>query len=166
LTVSFTKSWVAFLQKMGDQKRAAAVAEDLAVGARELYRNEPVLLIATLEPYAQLLMNTSQPAEAEQVYREILALRQQHTPNDWNTDYIRFCVASSLGAQKKESEAEPLFIAAYQGLAAHAATLPPEGRGVWAGARNALAEYYAKSGQATKVAEWRAKEPLDVPNSQ
>jgi eukaryotic-like serine/threonine-protein kinase len=164
ITMRFTEAWVSYLQKTGHVNRAAAVAEDFAAGARDLYRSEPTRLAAALEILAHLLMDTSKPAEAEQVYREILALKQEHTPQDWNTHYIRFCVATSLKAQQKGAEAEPLFIAAYEGLAAHAATLPPEGRGVWAGARNSLAAYYAKSGQTDKAAEWRAKAPLDVPS--
>jgi len=48
--------------------------------------------------------------------RESLAIRRQHSPDDWTTYRTQAMLGASLAKQKRYAEAEPLLVKGYEGL--------------------------------------------------
>jgi hypothetical protein len=62
------------------------------------------------------LLRTHQPAEAEKVLRECLAIREKNEPDAWTTFHARSMLGEALLHQKNYADAEPLLVQGYEGL--------------------------------------------------
>ncbi len=73
----------------------------------------------------------------------------------------RYDTQSMLGAalvgQKKFSEAEPLLIAGYEGIASRASSIPAPNRGVLEQAGRRIVEFYTLWGKPEQAAGWQEK---------
>src|SRR5207253_7052011 len=80
---------------------------------RELPMSDP-FRTAPLIRLAKGLLTLGQPAEAEIVLRDALALRLKHTPGQWPEYNARALLGASLFIQQKYAEAEPLLLQAHE----------------------------------------------------
>jgi eukaryotic-like serine/threonine-protein kinase len=103
----------------------------------------------------------SEPARAEPLLREILAIREAKLPDDWRIFDTRSQLGGSLLGQKKYDEAEPFLLEGYEGMMAREATIPAPSkkRLTEAGAR--VVQLYDARGQKDQADAWRKrlKEP-------
>jgi tetratricopeptide (TPR) repeat protein len=65
-----------------------------------------------------------EPAEAESLMRECLAIREKTTPDDWRTFEAWSLLGGSLLGPKRYSEAEPLLFQGFEGMKACEAKIP------------------------------------------
>ena len=99
------------------------------------------------------------PAQAEPLIREALAIREQKTPDDWRTSEVRSLLGGSLSGQKKYAEAEPLLLQAYTGMKTGEAKVPSASKRLLAEAGTRIVEFYVAWGKKDEAEEWRKKLP-------
>ena len=113
--------------------------------------------LAAMEDLARALVAADKASEAESQWRQVVAVREAKTPDDWLTFYSRAMLGDSLARQQKFVEAEPLVLAGYEGMKAREFTIPMavQNRLAEAGAR--LIVLYDAWGKKDKADEWRKR---------
>ncbi len=104
-------------------------------------------------------------ADAEEVLRECLAIRQEVEPDAWTTFNTRSMLGEALLARKKFGEAAPLLKSGYEGIKARADKIPEGFRfrlGQAIDRLIALAEAEGKPDMAKAWKDERAKLPADA----
>jgi serine/threonine protein kinase/tetratricopeptide (TPR) repeat protein len=110
------------------------------------------------------LLRAGQPAEAEPVLRECLAIREKKEPDAWATFLTKSLLGGALLGQKKYAEAEPLLRDGYEGMKQREAKVPPIEKNRLAEAAERLAQLYDATGRADEARAWRAKVPAPPAN--
>src|SRR5262249_17036479 len=77
-------------------------------------RGEPESKEFTMLALGLTLMSEKKFAEAEAVYRELLAIREKNSPDDWTTFSAMAVLGAALLGQNKITEAEPLLLQGYR----------------------------------------------------
>jgi hypothetical protein len=110
------------------------------------------------------LLQQQKWAEAELLLRACLALREKAQPHPWdNTDPKSMLVEALLG-QKKYADAEPLLLAAYQGMKKQEATDPAAAKARLLETALRLVRLYEALGKKDEVARWqKEREALQTP---
>jgi eukaryotic-like serine/threonine-protein kinase len=99
-----------------------------------------------------------QYAEAEPWLRECLAIHLEQSPESWLTFSTKTKLGAALLGQKKYTEAEPLLLQGYEGLALqNAAALETKE------AQNWLSELYEAWGRKDKAGPWRQQSKILPP---
>jgi tetratricopeptide (TPR) repeat protein/tRNA A-37 threonylcarbamoyl transferase component Bud32 len=107
---------------------------------------------------------TGRPAEAEQLARECLAIRERQAPDDWLTFETRSLLGGSLLVRKEFAEAEPLLLRGYEGLKAREARIPAPSRKRLTQARDRIVQLYQEWGKPDRATAWMAGPVLpDLP---
>src|SRR5262249_13638380 len=101
------------------------------------------------------LLKYDQPAEAESVLRECLALRIQNEPDAWSTFDTKSLLGEALLNQRKFAESEPLLLEGYEGLKARASDIPTRAKHNLPDAIERLVKLYDAWGKAADAARWR-----------
>jgi tetratricopeptide (TPR) repeat protein len=103
-----------------------------------------------------LLLDRKKPAEAEPIFRAMLAGVEKSMPADhWIRGQARINIGECLFDQGKYAESEPLLI---EGLEKLKQTLPPEHTRI-TGAKVSLAKLYDAWSKPEKAAEYRKEKP-------
>jgi eukaryotic-like serine/threonine-protein kinase len=116
------------------------------------YRNP-----ALLAQQSTALVANGKFAEADPLARECLAIRERQNPDDWLTFNARSLLGGSLLGQKKHAEAEPLLLAAYEGMKQREARIPTNGRPRLKETLQRLVQLYDATGRPDQTAEWKQK---------
>jgi eukaryotic-like serine/threonine-protein kinase len=95
-----------------------------------------------------------QPARAESLARDALAVREKQSPDDWLTYATRSLLVTSLLSQKKYAEAEPLLLHGYEGLKARELKIPAYARNTVTEAGEWIVKLYDGWGKKEKAVEW------------
>ena len=111
----------------------------------------------TLEALAELLRDQGKLAEAELLARRCVSIREKKLPGNWRTLAARSLLGSTLLAENKYAEAEPLLLAAYAEMRQQQDTIPPRGRPHLKEALQGLVRLYEATGQQDKATECRQK---------
>jgi eukaryotic-like serine/threonine-protein kinase len=143
-------------------RAAGRLAESLPLLEETLKRRTATL--GTDNPDTLLSMNTlarayvvDQPDRAELLAREVLAIREKRSPDDWLTFDTRCLLGRSLLNQKKYSEAEPLLLQGYEGLKARERNIPAYARKVVAEAGTSIIELFEGWGKKEKADAWKKR---------
>jgi tRNA A-37 threonylcarbamoyl transferase component Bud32 len=97
------------------------------------------------------------PARAEPLLREILAIRERKTPDDWPTFATRSLLGGSLLGQRKYAEAEHLLLSGFEGLKAREARIPTRSKKRLAEAGARIVQLYDAWGKKDKADAWRKR---------
>jgi tetratricopeptide (TPR) repeat protein len=100
------------------------------------------------------LMEWQKWKDAEQELGKCLALQQRLWPQEWSTFNTRLLLGRAFLAQTNYSEAEPLLLAAYEGLSQREASIPPKEKVNLMLALDQLVELYEARGQKAEAAKW------------
>lgn len=96
-------------------------------------------------------------SDATPLLREALAVREQKTPNAWGRYNAQSLLGAALAGQAQYTEAEPLLVAAHQGLIEQRANIPQANRSILDEAGERIIQMYQAWGRPEKAAEWREK---------
>jgi eukaryotic-like serine/threonine-protein kinase len=157
-----------------DQLAQVHVAQKRFADAEELYReglairrqwplpDSPDRMPLALIRLASVLRLQRRDVEAEPLLRESLQIRQQVLPaDDHRIAQAKSMLGATMVAVGKLEEAEPLLLAAYEGLSAHPPPpLDPEQPKVTV---ERTIQLYEKWGKPEQAAAWRAKLPATQP---
>jgi len=104
-----------------------------------------------------------QPARAESLAREALAVRENQSPDEWLTFATRNLLGASLLVQKKYVDAEPFLLKGYEGLKARELKIPAYARNTVAEAGEWIVKLYDGWGKKEQAADgasaWRHRAP-------
>ena len=108
---------------------------------------------------AQLGLNLIQQkrhADAEELLRDCLRLREKAQPDDWTTFHTKSMLGEALLAQKKHTDAEPLLIQGHDGMKKREGKIPPQVRTVrLKEALERLVTLYDATGDKDRAATYR-----------
>jgi tetratricopeptide (TPR) repeat protein len=94
-------------------------------------------------------------AQAERLLRQGLALRQQKQPDAWTTYYTQSLLGEALAGQQKHAEAEPLLLAAYEGMKGREKAIPARHKTRLTEALGRIVKLYDAWGKPEEAAAWR-----------
>jgi len=120
-------------------------------------------LAGTMAQLAHFYLEVGNYRQAESKARDCLAIREKAMPRHWLTENTRSLLGGALLGQKKYAEAEPLLLAAYEGMAKVEATIPAQGKIRFAEALERLVKLYeerAADGDVERAAALRKKQGL------
>ena len=95
--------------------------------------------------------------EAESTLRNVLKGYEKVMPENWKRFNCQSMLGGSLAGQNKFTEAEPLLISGYGGVAQREATIPLEERRRLSEAGERIVQLYDNWEKPEKAAEWREK---------
>jgi tetratricopeptide (TPR) repeat protein len=107
----------------------------------------------------------AKPARAEPLLRELQAIRDRKTPDDWTRFETRSLLGGSLMGQKKYANAEPLLLSGFEGLKAREAKIPGRSKKRLAEAGARIIQLYDAWGKKEKADEWRKRLKDVTPDS-
>ena len=136
---------------------AAGLVPELVADARRALPAGSPSLAGVLAECGLVLLQAGAFADAEGILRECLAIRERALPDDWRTSNTRSQLGGALLGRGRPTEAEPLLVAGYEGLAARRAAVPPSGRGRLPEAADRLVEVYERLGKPDEAKRWRAE---------
>jgi eukaryotic-like serine/threonine-protein kinase len=140
----------------GRQAESLALYEETEKRRRsKLGLNHPETLLSMNNLARAYLVD--QPARAESLAREALAIRVARAPDEWLTFDTRSLLGASLLGQKKFAEAEPMLLEGYAGMKARETTIPAHAKKAVADACARIVELYDASGKKDKADEWRRR---------
>ena len=133
------------------------VAEKELAAAREKYQPHSTELTSALAKMAMDYLMVGSPQHAETIMRECLKIRQQATPDSWNTVYAKLMLGKSLVDQSKFDEAELYLVDGYSEFRERIDEVPERARMIL---RKESIEWLIQFGQSTKddrLKEWEAE---------
>jgi eukaryotic-like serine/threonine-protein kinase len=114
--------------------------------------------LLTADNLALALVAAGKTSEAESIWRQVVAIREAKTPDDWLTPYGRSMLGDTLVRQKKFGEAERLLLSGYEGLKARESKMPvPSAKRFIAEAGSRIVALYEAWGKKDKADEWRKR---------
>ena len=138
------------------EKAAATFAE--FVGRHRKRSPKDSLQFAGLLAQVSLeLVRCGQPAAAEPILRECLAVRERKEPDAWSTFNTQALLGTSLLGQKKYEDAEPLLLKGYEGMKARETTIPPPADKRIPETLDRLVELYTATDRPEEAARWRTE---------
>jgi tetratricopeptide (TPR) repeat protein len=150
-------SLATLLARNGRGVEAVTIFDDVLPRFRKSRGNDHPDTQACLEGLARACLTSGDFARAEALAREHLAWHEKKEPNGREAAEARTLLGDVLVGMKKPADAEPLFLAAYQTLAA-AGGSEEDRAGLKAGeVARRLAELYAARGVAESAAVWRQR---------
>jgi serine/threonine protein kinase len=126
----------------------------LAFQRRKLPADDPALA-ETLATLGLCLLHAQQPAEAEPLLRECLAIRQKKQADLWTTFQAQSLLGGSLLGQQKYADAEPLLRQGYEGMKQREAQIRVAVKIRLTEALERLVRLYDATGQKDKADERR-----------
>jgi tetratricopeptide (TPR) repeat protein len=145
------------LWESGRLDEAKTVLEEAATKRRKLLGADD-LEVATIEAnLARVLCDQGRWGEAEPWAQESLSIRQAKLPDDWRTFNSRSLLGGALLGQKKYAEAEPLLVAAYQGMAERRERMPADSIPRLKEAGERLTQLYEATGRPEQAVEWKKR---------
>jgi tetratricopeptide (TPR) repeat protein len=145
------------LQQEGKVAEAEALARESLTMRRKLLGNEDASVAFSLSSLAVLLRQRGSLVEAEALNRECLIIAEKNFPDDWRTFDARSRLGSTLLAQQRYAEAEPLLLAGYDGLKQREDRIPADRKRLLEGAVQQLVQLYQATAQPDKSAEWKKR---------
>jgi tRNA A-37 threonylcarbamoyl transferase component Bud32 len=152
------------LWRAGRSAEAEALYRDQINGLLARIPADELEVAAALADLSHILLTEERFAEAEEFARESLMIREKKLADDWVTFNTLSLLGSSLLAQKKYVEAEPLLLSGYEGMEQREAKVrSANGEPPLKEALQRLVQLYQATGQTEQAAEWRKRwsEALD-----
>jgi len=149
------RNLASLLRDQGRLDEAETVFGNALEMQRRLLGSEHPDVATTLENLARLLKDRGKLADAEAACRECLAIRQQISPDDWQTFNVRGLMGTILLSQKRYEEVGPLLISGYEGMKQREDRIPPADKPRVKEAARHLVEFYKATGKPSEAAEWQ-----------
>jgi serine/threonine protein kinase len=169
LVCTGVSTWLAIRAMRAEHKAATALDEALAARNavsvyQELLLRDPKLRFlpadhperaAALIRLGRLLLHFNQPAEAEPLLRECLAIRDKKIPDSFLAFNARSMLGEALLRQQKFAEAEPFLLQGYEGLKQREAVTPSTSFVHPADVVEDLVQLYEAWDKPAEAAKWR-----------
>ncbi len=147
-----------FHDQMGKPEKAQSVLQRHLDFLQARKGSDPTVTAGVMAQLGSTLLRQKKYGEAELALRECLTLREKIGPDVWTTFNTKSLLGEALLGQRKYPDAEPLLVQGYEGLAKHAAKMPPQSRVIrLKEALERLVRLHEVSGNKDEAAKWRMK---------
>jgi len=136
---------------------ALAPAESAFTTSLQEFGADDTATLADAEVYALTLQFLDRFADAEPIWRQLIASRHHADPDDWRVYFARGQLGRSLAQVGRHAEAEPLLRESYEGLRTRQAALSSSRRRTIHEFAGYLAEVCTALGRPTDAAFWQEK---------
>ncbi len=143
-------------QRAGRPADASALAREIFANGGELLPEEGHPLAAQLTHLGHLQLQEKEYAEAENIFRECLAIREKVMADDWQLFNTKSLLGAALWGQSKFDEAEPLLLEGYEGMLEREQAIPAKEEHLRP-AIHRLIRLYRSIDQPDKVRQWEAE---------
>lgn len=154
-TLVSTKNLAQALTKAGELARAEPLLGDLLVKAKQAYGADDPRTAARMGQLAQNLLQQKKFGEAEPLWRDCLRVCQKTEPAAWTTFNTQSLLGAALAGQRKFTDAEPLLLAGYHGLAERLKKTPKQVQPALLAVAQRLVDLYEAWGNSAAAARWR-----------
>jgi tetratricopeptide (TPR) repeat protein/predicted Ser/Thr protein kinase len=138
-----------------------AMAEPLLAKVLEVRRRVPgpedPSTTDVMDALGELWLQQLRFRDAEPLLREAFSLQTKKNPGGWNRYYSQSLLGASLAGLKKFSDAEPLLLSGYEGMAARVAPVPMNSRETQQDAGERILRLYELWEKPDRVQEWKQK---------
>ncbi len=135
--------------------KALPLLEASLEGQRARLPAESPKLAMLLEQLGECLLETGQPAAAEPLLREGLAIAQKTLPDSWYLTSIKSLLGASLLGQKKYVEAETYLLDGYEAFKVGEAELPAQWQNRCTRTRELIVQLYQDWNKPEQAANWQ-----------
>jgi eukaryotic-like serine/threonine-protein kinase len=156
-TQSYLRDLIECYQKQGKAADAVPLRLELVGFFRQKDGPESTRYASSLTELGKDQLLAKDYAGAERALRESLAIRQKKQPDAWTTFETQSFLGSALVGQMKYADAEPVLLAAYEGMKEREGKIPAGSKARLRDAVDRLVQLYEGSGQAAKAETWRKK---------
>ncbi len=146
-----------FYQQEGKLVDAEALLRETLEIRERRQGPDDVQTILTGDVLGLALLKNAKYAEAEKLFRESLEKRRRLFPHEWRTAYVESQLGETLACEQRYSEAEPLLVAAFEGLKAQAARIPASADVDFRRTGEGLIRLYIAWGKPGEADVWRQK---------
>jgi len=143
--------------RLGDYARAEPLAHAAFDSLHRSAGDKSLYTLYAADVLAEAWNGLGRHQEAEQLSRASLALYEKGIPEGWQPFYERALLGNSLAGQKKYSEAEPLLLSGYAGMAERKTAMDAPQRVHILRVAEWVSDFYLASGRREQAANWRAK---------
>jgi tetratricopeptide (TPR) repeat protein len=140
----------------GQPERAEPMYRQTVEEVRRQFGKDHLRTADALGNCGQFLLILGQPAQAEPVLRDCLAIRRAKDPGGWQTYDAAELLGEALLRQRKFAEAEPLLIEGYEGLKQRQNNVHPNRKWRVTNALYQVVTLYEQWGKKDEAAKWRA----------
>jgi tetratricopeptide (TPR) repeat protein len=109
--------------------------------------------VSALASLGRVRLGLRRYVEAESLLRAALSAQEKNNPDAWQRYNIQSLLGACLAAQARFAEAEPLSVAAYDGLR-HQIAIPRDNRWALDQAAERIVQLYRAWGRPQQAAEW------------
>jgi tetratricopeptide (TPR) repeat protein len=138
-------------------EKALPLVNDYLAAQRKRWGPDHPQLAANQAQVGLMLVKSGQYAEAENVLRESLKIRESRLPDDWATFNTKALLGASLLGQRNFTEAEPLLLAGYEGMKQREGKIPAAGRIRLVEAVQRLVQLYEAWDRPEQAQAWRTR---------
>jgi tetratricopeptide (TPR) repeat protein len=156
-TLISTNNLAELYRAEGEYGKAEPLYIKALAGRRRVLGPEHPDTLRTLRSLARLYIDDANYAHAEAQARVALSIFEKTISVGWERYDSQSLVGASLAGQKKYSEAEPLLLAGYEGMAQRRASIPPVDRPGLDQAGQWIVQLYQDWRKQDKAAEWRQR---------
>jgi tetratricopeptide (TPR) repeat protein len=144
------------LLALGNPDEADSFFEELLEAARESDSRSRKLQ-GVLDALTAVRINSERYTEAEELARECLTLRADHSPENWRTFNTKSLLGAALAGQEKYDEAEPLLLDGYQGMKVRENEILQKDKSKLADALQRIIKLYEPTGESEKAMHWQER---------
>ncbi len=163
-TIGFLMKLIDFQDDAGHPDRATALADEFLAGRGKRLAPDDPKVAGDLLDIGKIELKYKRYPEAIRRFGECLAIREAKLPGDWVTFDARSLLGEALLAQGDPAAAAPLLRTGFEGIKAHAASIPPGLRSHLVEALDRLISYHEAAGDAAEVARLQAERMAIVGN--
>jgi tetratricopeptide (TPR) repeat protein len=142
---------------LGDFSASELICRERLQYLRDKVPPDSPELATALAELARALLAAQKFGEAEPFARECLEIRERTIPDDWRTFNGRSFLGGCLLGQKRYAEAEPLLLAAYEGIKQREDKIPPAGKLRPKECLQWLVQLYEETNRLDEAAKWKQK---------
>jgi eukaryotic-like serine/threonine-protein kinase len=144
-------------RKGGENDKVVTLLSGELAESRIALPKESPQLASLLAQIGMTFLDLKKWSEAEPLIRECLTIREKVQPDHWLTFNTKSMLGGSLLGQQKYAEAEPLLLAAYEGMSAREKTIPPQGGTRIPETLARLIELYTTTDKPDQLKKWQAE---------
>lgn len=143
--------------RSGKSMEAIALIKEKIVSSQASMTTDSLEYASVLAQSGLTMLELKAWADAEPLLRQCLAIREKKEYDAWRTFGTKSILGGALLGQKKYAEAEPLLLAAYEGMKQREKTIPQQANTRIPEALDRLIQFYTETNKPDEARKWQAE---------
>jgi hypothetical protein len=126
-------------------------------GLRESNGPKHPVTVNAIESLGFVMLREQKYRDAEPILRQLVAIRDEKSPQPWRPGFARNLLGASLAGQRRFAEAEPLIVGGYEQMVAQRSTIPAFFHVFFTDSGQRVVDLYTAWGKPAQAGAWRKK---------